>query len=175
MLDWNTFYQLANMLKGYALAIGVAVAIGFVCAWWAHRQREHKEERGARARAAFGRHLQLALLHPELAEPVLGGPAEMVRYKLFVANLLAVADEILILTSEANWRETLLRQLVPHRSYLASREFQEASYRDCTPEVRSLIDQVVRNTGAARVVPYPEGAPRPAEPLRQSGPRANIG
>lgn len=175
MLDFNTFYQLANMLKGYALAIGVAVAIGFVWAWWVNRQREHAEERGARARGAFSRHLQLALQHPELAEPVLGGPAEMVRYKLFVADLLAVADEILILDPQPAWRETLMRQLFAHRSYLASREFQDGTYRDCTPEVRHLVDQVVKGTGSARVVPYPEAPLRAAEPLRQSGPRANMG
>lgn len=175
MLDWNTYYQLANMLKGYALAVGVAVAIAFVWLWWANRQREHAEERGARARAAFARHLQLALQHPELAEPVLGGPAEMVRYKLFVANLLAVADEILILAPGPAWRETLARQLLPHRSLLASREFQDGSYRDCTPEVRTLIDQVMRTGSPVRVVPYSEAGARLAEPLRQSGPRANIG
>ena len=106
MPDFQRFYQFANMLKGYALALGVAVAIGFVWAWWVHRQREHAEERSARSRAAFQRHLHQALLHPELAEPVLGGPAEMVRYKLFVANLLAIADEILILSPTAAWHDS---------------------------------------------------------------------
>jgi hypothetical protein len=175
MLDFNTFYQLANMLKGYALAIGVAVAIGFVWLWWINRQREHAEERNARARAAFSRYLALSLQHPELAEPVLGGPAEMLRYKSFVASLLAVADEVLILAPSLAWRETLVRHLVPHRSLLASREFQDAGYRDCTAEVRVLIDQVVRAEAPARVLSYPELGARGGEPLRQSGPRANMG
>jgi hypothetical protein len=140
-----------------------------------HRQREHAEERGARARAAFQRHLHQALLHPELAEPVLGGPAEMVRYKLFVANLLAIADEILILLPTAAWRETLMRQIVPHRSLLVSREFRDGTYRDCTPEVRALIDRVADNGASARVMTYPDATGRGVEPLRQSGSRANTG
>jgi hypothetical protein len=175
MPDFQRFNQLANMVKGYALAIGVAVAIGFVWSWWVHRQREHAEERGARARAAFQRHLHQALLHPELAEPVLGGPAEMVRYKLFVANLLAIADEILILLPTAAWRETLMRQIVPHRSLLVSREFRDGTYRDCTPEVRALIDRVADNGASARVMTYPDATGRGVEPLRQSGSRANTG
>lgn len=175
MPDFQRFNQIANMAKGYALAIGVAVAIGFVWAWWTNRQREHGEERGARSRAAFGRHLHQALLNPELAEPVLGGPAEMVRYKLFVANLLAIADEILILSPTAAWRETLMRQLVPHRSLLVGREFRDGTYHDCTPEVRALIDRVADNGGSARVMTYPDAAGRGAEPLRQSGSRANTG
>ena len=175
MPDFQRFYQFANMLKGYALALGVAVAIGFVWAWWVHRQREHAEERSARSRAAFQRHLHQALLHPELAEPVLGGPAEMVRYKLFVANLLAIADEILILSPTVAWRETLMRQLVPHRSLLVSREFRDGTYRDCTPEVRALIDRVAEGSASARVMTYPDATGRGVETLRQSGSRANTG
>lgn len=175
MPDFQTFNQTANMLKGYALAIGVAVAIGFVWAWWTHRQREHAEEREAGARAAYQRYLHQALLTPELAEPVLGGPAEMVRYKLFVANLAAIADEILLLCPTAAWRETLMRQLVPHRSLLVSREFHDGIYRDCTPEVRALIDRVADSGTSARVMTYPDAAGRGIEPLRQSGSRTNTG
>jgi hypothetical protein len=175
MPDFQRFNQIANMVKGYALAIGVAVAIGFVWAWWANRQREHGEERGARARAAYQRYLHQALLTPELAEPVLGGPAEIVRYKLFVANLLAIADEILILCPTVGWRDTLMRQLVPHRSLLVSREFHDSTYRDCTPEVRALIDRVADTGGSGRVMTYPDVAGRGIEPLRQSGSRANTG
>jgi hypothetical protein len=175
MPDFQRFNQIANMAKGYALAIGVAVAIGFVWAWWSNRQREHGEERGARARAAYQRYLHQALLTPELAEPVLGGPAEIVRYKLFVANLLAIADEILILCPTVGWRETLMRQLVPHRSLLVSREFHDSTYRDCTPEVRALIDRVADTGASGRVMTYPDAAGRGIEPLRQSGSRANTG
>jgi hypothetical protein len=99
----------------------------------------------------------------------------MVRYKLFVANLLAIADEILILSPTAAWRETLMRQFVPHRSLLVSREFRDGAYRDCTPEVRALIDRVGDSGGSARVMTYPDVAGRGIEPLRQSGSRANTG
>lgn len=169
-----TFYQFANMIKGYAIAVGVAVAIGYVWMWWQHRSREHKQDRGAKARSVYRAYLQSALQHPELSEPVLGGPADMVRYNLFVASLLTAADEILLVEPNATWRETLLRQMAPHRSLLTSREFQETTYRDCTPEVRALIDRLGTG-GAGRVMTYPDGSSRLTETPRQSGLRANTG
>jgi hypothetical protein len=166
----------ANMVKGYAIAIGVAVGIAFVWMWWRQRQQEQAQSLAAQARGIYSDWLRVALNHPELAEPVLGGPAEMIRYKLFVAALLSAADKILILDADPAWRETLGRQISPHRSYLASREFQDGAYHDCTPRLREIIDAVTRHSPA-----QPRGAmhsPAPlhgGEPLRHAGPRANIG
>lgn len=137
--------HIANIVKGYALALGVAFAIWFVWQWWRTRQREAVEERALRARAVHSRHLALALQHPELAEPMLGSlssAVEVARYRTFVAGLLAASDEILALDPAPVWRETLVRHLGPHRSYLASAEFREATLRDCSEELRRLVERV---------------------------------
>ena len=146
--------QTANIVKGFALAIGVAVAIGFVWMWWSHRVREQRTTLAARAKSIYAAHLRAAIQHPELSEPLLGtldNPIEIVRYKQFVANLLATADEILLIEPNPAWRSTLGRQLSPHTSYLASEEFRGAGLADCTPEVRNLIEQLrTKVTAAAR-------------------------
>jgi hypothetical protein len=167
-LTMNAF---ANVIKGYAIAIGVAFAIWFVWMWWVHRQREHAQDRAARARAVYSTWLRAALNHPELAEPVLGGPAEIIRYKLFVASLLSAACEILVIDDTSHWRETLAHQLFPHRSYLASRDFLDGGYADCTPAVRKLIDQLTRQPTQSHADP----TLRVGEPLRHAGSRANTG
>jgi hypothetical protein len=93
----------------------------------------------------YGAHLRLAMQHPEMSEPMLGvinSPVEIVRYKQFVASLLSTAEEVLQLDPSAQWRAMLARQLVPHRSYLASEDFQRGALADCTNELKSLIQHV---------------------------------
>ena len=144
--------QTANIAKGFALAIGVVVAIGFVWMWWASRLREQRMTLAARAKSLYAAHLRTAIKYPELAEPALGGmdnPAEIVRYKQYVANLLATADEILLIEPSPAWRQTLGRQLAPHASFLASEEFRGAGLADCTAEVRQLVIQL-QTAAAAR-------------------------
>lgn len=135
----------ANIIKGFAIAIGIAIAIGFVWMWWAHRVRERKQELSARARSVYAAALRSSAQYPELAEPMLGAissGAEIVRYKLHVASLLAAADEILLLDASPEWTATLARLLAPHRSYLASDEFRQGPISDCTPAVRDVIGSV---------------------------------
>lgn len=138
----------ANIIKGFAIAIGIAVAIGFVWMWWAHRQRERSQELAARARSIYAGFLRQAVQHPEMAEPMLGAisnPVEIARYKMFVGGLLTAADELLVLEPTAQWRNTLARQLMAHRSYLASEEFRQTGLQDCTAEVKALIQRIVAN------------------------------
>ena len=126
--------QTANIVKGFALAIGVAVAIAFVWMWWAHRVRERRLEISSRAKNIYAAHLRTTMQLPELAEPHLGAfdsAVELVRYKQFVANLLATADEILLTEPTAQWRATLARALAPHMSYLSSQEFRASGLADC--------------------------------------------
>lgn len=134
--------HVANIVKGYAIAIGVVFAIWIVWQWWRSRQREMVADRAARAKAVWTRHLTLALQHPELAEPMLGSltsPAEVARYRMFVGSLLSSADEILALEPTDDWRATLGRHLAAHASYLSSAEFRSGPVRDCSPEVRGLL------------------------------------
>ena len=142
----DTLGHNANTLKGFAIAIGVAFAIWFVWQWWQVRIKEATGERAAHAKAVHTKHLALALRHPELAEPMLGSlssPVEAARYKIYVAALLATADEILILTPTPAWHETLARQLAPHRSYLGSAECRDGVLQDCAPETRNLVERVI--------------------------------
>jgi threonine/homoserine/homoserine lactone efflux protein len=137
--------HIANIVKGYAIAIGVAFAIWIVWQWWRARNRELTADRAARAKGVWARHLALALQHPELAEPMLGSlssAAEVARYRTFVASLLAAADEILSLEATDSWRATLARHLAAHRSYLASADFRNTGLADCSEAVRALIGRV---------------------------------
>jgi hypothetical protein len=140
--------HIANIVKGYAIAIGVVFAIWFVWQWWRVRVRETQDERSARAKGIFARYLALALNNPELAEPMLGSlssPAEAARYKFFVAGLLAAADEILTLEPKEHWTATLSRQLAPHKSYLTSDDFYDTLYNDCSEELRQLVRGLAGN------------------------------
>ena len=137
--------QTANIVKGFALAVGVVVAIGFVWMWWANRIREQRTALAARAKSIYASHLLTAVQNPELAEPILGtldNPVEIVRYKQFMGHLLATADEILLIEPTPVWRATLTRQLAPHASYLTSEEFRGSGLADCTPEVARLIEHL---------------------------------
>jgi hypothetical protein len=138
---------LANILKGFSIAIGVAIAVGFVWLWWVHRMRERDHELLARARAVYTGFLRFSLDHAPLADPMLGGlttPSEISRYKSYVASLLSAAEEILHLQPKPEWRSTLLRHLMPHRSFLSSDEFRATILDDCSAEVRSLVEHAVR-------------------------------
>lgn len=140
--------HIANIVKGYAIAIGVAFAIWFVWQWWRSRQTEMKIERAVRAKSAWARHLALAQQHPELAEPAggtLAGSLEAARYRAFVGGLLATADEILMLDPSDAWRGALARHLASHRSYLASADFRERGFGDCSEAVRALLDGLGRD------------------------------
>jgi hypothetical protein len=135
----------ANIIKGFAIAIGIAIAIAFVWMWWASRQRERLVELASRARAVHSAQLRAAMQYPELAEPMAGSlatPAEMVRYKQYVAGLLSSAGEILLIDPTEAWRATLTRQLAPHAAYLKSAEFRAAGFEDCTAEVQALVRRV---------------------------------
>ena len=137
----------ANIIKGFAIAIGIAIAIGFVWLWWSHRQRERALELTGRARAAHASFLRTALQHPDLADPMLGAinsPVEIARYKQFVANLLATAEEIVLYDASPAWQDVLARQLAPHRSYLASDEFRRDGLSGYSKAVQDLIQRATR-------------------------------
>lgn len=134
--------HVANIVKGYAIAVGIIVAIGFVWMWWIHRQRERSQEWAVRATAVWGNWLRFAVDHPELADPSLGRPelpADVARYRAFVATLLVTAEEVLLLADEPRWRDIILRQLEPHRAYLASDHFRTTALKSCSLTVRELM------------------------------------
>ncbi|MEZ5849403.1 MAG: hypothetical protein R3D68_01970 [Hyphomicrobiaceae bacterium] len=135
--------HIANIVKGYAIAIGVAFAIWFVWQWWVKRQAEQRLLQAVKAKEAYAGFLEFATQHPKMAEPQLGaisGPVEIARYKQFVARLVATADQVLLLDPSEEWRRTIGRHLGAHASYLTSEEFANEGRDAATAEVRALID-----------------------------------
>lgn len=137
----------ANVVKGYALAVGVAFSIWFAWQWWRKREAEVALERKARAKSVWRCHLASALQHPELADAAadqFSTATEATRYRTFVCSLLAAADEILAVEPTDRWRDTLARALQRHSTYLRSAEFREEGLRDCSEEVRALVQRVTQ-------------------------------
>ena len=142
VLTPGSLNHIANIVKGYAIAIGIVIAIGFVWMWWTHRQRERRQELAVRANSVWGNWLRLAISHPELAEPspgVLNPAVDVVRYRAFVATLLATSNEVLLLRDEPTWCGTIFRGLEPHRAYLSSPEFRAGDMKSCSMRLRDLM------------------------------------
>jgi hypothetical protein len=132
--------HVANIVKGYAIAIGVVFAIYMVWQWWQTREREAAIDRTARARSVWARHLTLALDHPQLTE-MTADPANPL-YRVYMASFLTASDEILALDPSDHWRDTLMRHMAPHRDFLASADAHDTLLRDCTGETRGLVQKI---------------------------------
>lgn len=61
-----------------------------------------------------------------------------------LAALLATADKIPTLEPTDHCHKILTRPLSAHNSYLQSAEFRDTSLRDCSDEVRTLVDRALR-------------------------------
>ena len=151
-----TFYQWANALKGYMLAIGVAFAIYIVARWWHLSQKNQRAQREAQAKRVYADYLLQAMQNPELARP---GPTDTVtgrmraQYQWFVGYLLTVAEEIMLIDPAPAWRETLARQLAPHRAFLTSQAFLDGPYRTLSMPVRQAIADAVGDAGRVSAGP----------------------
>lgn len=145
-----TFYQWANVIKGYALAGGVAFAVVMIALWWNRSQSTQRADRQAQAKRVYANFLLQALQHPELAQPgsVEGSQSrQRAQYQWFVSYLLAVCDEILLVAPSPEWRKVLAHHLMPHRAFLASRAFREGPYQGLTREVYGIIAEVTSASG----------------------------
>ena len=144
----------ANIVKGYALAIGVVFAMWIVWTWWARKLKVDKLEAQVRAKQAFARFTHQGMAAPELSIPVAadGGPARA-RYQKYMELLLTTADEIVMLDPSPQWRAVLGRQLAPHVEYLGSAGFREGLYTILSADARDLVDKVVAPTPAAGPAP----------------------
>ena len=152
--------HLANIVKGYAIAFGVAFAMLVVWSWWRRKLASDRLEQRVRAKQAFSRLTHQVMSQPEVALPV---PAEAgvarVRYQRYVELLATTADEILLLDPAPEWRAALGRQLAPHAEVLSGAAFREGLYGILSPETRRLIDGVSQGQagGLANVRPLRTG------------------
>lgn len=134
----------ANIVKGYALAFGVAFAVWFVWMWWRRKLKADALEAQVRAKQAFARFTHQVMLQPEIASPVAAdASAQRARYQKYVELLVTTADEILLLNPVPQWRAALMRQLAPHGEYLASTAFRDGLLGVLSTETRDLIDRVI--------------------------------
>ena len=134
----------ANIVKGYALAIGVAFAMWIVWTWWRRKLKADLLEQQVRAKQAFARFTHQMMQQPELAVPVAadGGP-QRARYQKYMELLLTTTDEILLLDPSPDWRAMLGRQLAPHAEFLASPAFRDGLQGVLSPEARMLVDKAL--------------------------------
>ena len=82
----------ANIVKGYALAIGVAFAMWIVWTWWRRKLKADAIEAQVRARQAFARFTHQMMLQPEVATPVAAdASSQRARYQKYMELLLTTA------------------------------------------------------------------------------------
>jgi hypothetical protein len=146
-----TFYQWANALKGYMLALGVAFGIYMIVLWWRSSQAARRRDGEAKARSIYAAYLLRSLELQDLARPAPGDTAQprtRAQYATFVTYLVNVADEILLLCPTKAWEDTLRAQLAPHRSLLASDAFR-AGTPGLAPQTQRLVESLVATDRAA--------------------------
>ena len=136
--------HVANIVKGYALAIGVVFAMWIVWTWWRRKLAVDRLEAQVRAKQAFARFTHQVMAVPELAMPVpADGGAPRARYQKYMELLLITADEIMLLDPSPEWRSALGKQLLPHGEYLSSQSFRDGLYGILSSEARALVDKSV--------------------------------
>jgi hypothetical protein len=144
MMTPGTVGNIANIVKGYALAIGVAFGMWIVWMWWQHARQMARTTAQAQAKAIYGRYLEQALGHPELAQPPAGSMTRGAQYEWFVGYLLNVADQILLVDPSPAWKATLGHHLTLHKDVLLLPAFRDGPYRQLSPALRELVDTVSR-------------------------------
>lgn len=145
MMTPGSIGNIANIVKGYALAIGVVFGMWMVWMWWRHVRRVSRIANEAQAKAIYGRYLELAVQHADLAQPRPSDSAdvpERARYEWFVGYLLNVADQILLVDPSPAWRATLGYHLSLHKDVLNLPAFRDGPYQQLSPALRALVDVV---------------------------------
>ena len=142
MMTPGSIGNIANIVKGYALAIGVAFGMWIVWMWWQHARQVARMVHEAQAKAIYGRYLELAVQHPELAQPPSVTPDGRARYEWFVGYLLNVADQILLIDPSPAWNATLASNLALHKDALNLPAFRDGPYRQLSPALKALVDRV---------------------------------
>lgn len=145
MMAPGSIGHIANIVKGYALAIGVVFGMWMIWMWWQHVRQVGRVANEAQAKAIYGRYLELAIQNPQLAQPAPSASADAparARYDWFIGYLLNVADQILLVDPSPAWRATLGYHLALHKDVLGLPAFRDGPYQQLSPALRALIDAV---------------------------------
>lgn len=152
LLAPGSLNHIANTIKGYAIAIGVAFGIVVVWMWFKHAREAARVARETRAKEVYSQYLALAMAHPLLAQPgALGGAnaLQKAQYEWFVGYFLNAAEQILLVDPTPAWRAVLRQHLQLHQELLATEAFKSGIYRTLSDELRGLIDGATGSAAAA--------------------------
>lgn len=135
---------------GSVAAIAVAAAL-FYSLWFAKSYLEDVRLQSLQKRAydAYQAYLLVAFDNPDYArseelesgEPLVSSDEHYVQYALFVTYLLQVCDQVLqCCPDDIQWQAKLKQQLIYHRTYLVSPEFQDVhSFSQYSPELQAFL------------------------------------
>lgn len=135
--------HIANIVKGYAIAIGVAFGIAIVWIWYKHAIDSARVARETRAKEIYGQYLAIAMANPALAQPGAlgsGTTVQRAQYEWFVGYFLNAAEQILLFDPSPAWRAVLRQHIGLHQELLASDAFRSGIYQTMSPALRELID-----------------------------------
>ncbi|HET6321806.1 MAG TPA: hypothetical protein VFF87_07120 [Hyphomicrobium sp.] len=116
-----SFYQWANALKGYALALGIAFAVVMIVLWWRRSQQAQTIDRKVQALRAYTGYLLNVNEKADLRRRAEIGRQEEqdTHHDWLLSYLLSTCNEVLLLDPTPEWHKVLRRQLEPHREALA--------------------------------------------------------
>lgn len=123
----------------------VAAAALFVASSQLRQNRNSQRE--TTAKATFREYLKLAFQHPDLAAGNISGMTQLrfEEYKWFVGYFLWAVEEMLrFAKKDPIWLENIRVQMLAHRAYFRSDEFQSKELSGYNNDLRALVNRVVR-------------------------------
>ncbi len=145
-----TLVELATVVEGFGTALAALFALVGIAMVYVQIRGQRAIQREATAVNLFCQYLQLSMERPELVSPdhdALTRDGGLIRYELFVANMLYSFEEVLLATRAKDWRDVVRGELTRHVAYLRSPAFQsKRDYYDT--ELIGIIDGICAETPA---------------------------
>lgn len=139
MPELEIIKHVASIVKGYALAIGVAYAIWYVWRWRRQTRAWRLNDQQAKAQNLWSAYLKTKL--DFFQQPI--DAEETQRGIDFVAYLLSVGNEILLINPNNDWRATLRDELGCYKPILKSDTFDRHLKDRYSPELSTLIEEAI--------------------------------
>jgi len=152
----------SSLALAYAFMFAVVAVSGLGWTLHARWRRRRRLARDVEANRVYAGYLQQALHYPELARPRpadIADAVERARYPWFVGYLLTTCEQILMVSDAPSWRDTLMRQLAPHRTLLQSEAFMHGPYRNLSPKMRAMVRDVLLQPAVPAPAVRPDRGP----------------